>query len=604
MTVSTTDNKISYACDGVAVEFSFPYKIFKTTELYVVLTDSDGAETVLVENTGYTVAAISGDYDNGALITTATAYASGNTITVFRQVEMIQETEFPAGGAFPSAAVANAVDRLTMINQQLEEKNVRAVRFPVSDTNPGELPTSGQRANKFLAFDANGDPISAEGMASAPATEFMATVLGDSTAAEARTTLDVPSNSEAQAMADAAESSAEGTAASGDAALQANIDAEKAKTRRRDMELAMRMGVLNGLGVFNMADGVTDMYEDEAGIDAADSINELFVDDDGHVKLLMQDNYSDESPSNHSISAVNMQLGQSGFFGHSYVFNGTSSYLEIPDSPDWDIADNDTDDWTIDLWVNFDTVDQASQILLSQREDASNYWNLYVQDYVLSFEFTSASGVNLSLLGTTAISTGQWYHVTLVKVDDDWAIYLDGVLEINATGKSTSTDTFAAALYIGSQSGGSLYFDGSMDQVRICKKNIFGADPATADDTITVPSAPMVLTNEKYFEPSGGDMTLESAAADADAQPSTGYIAVMVDEQEAVTLNTDLIARVTCDGTTWDTVTLAELVDYGDGRKLYYGDVTLTGTGTTMQYQVSTANSKNVHVKGASLLWD
>jgi len=188
MTVESSVYKNQYNCDGTHNVFPYTFRILDETHLRVVLTDDAGNETDLVLNTDYTVDGV-GDSGGGNVTTTQT-YASGYKITITRNVPLTQTTDYTENDPFPAESHEDALDKLTMIVQQQEEKLERTLKYAVSDTEAGsELPTVAARAGKFLGFDENGDPTAAEAVDSALVTSFMQTVLDDPDAATARATL-------------------------------------------------------------------------------------------------------------------------------------------------------------------------------------------------------------------------------------------------------------------------------------------------------------------------------------------------------------------------------------------------------------------------------
>jgi hypothetical protein len=197
MTVSSEVRKAGpYACDGVDTTFDFAFKVFAKADVRAVLTDADGFETDLTLDalsSGFSVT-LNGDQDNnpGGTITTTEAHASGNTITITSDIADTQATELPAGGGWSPTVVERALDRLTILVQQVRLLVTGALRQPVSDsTTIAELPTATARANKYLKFDSNGDPGVDDSVVPSTATvsAFMETVLDDTSAAAARTTL-------------------------------------------------------------------------------------------------------------------------------------------------------------------------------------------------------------------------------------------------------------------------------------------------------------------------------------------------------------------------------------------------------------------------------
>ncbi len=156
MTISTTDSRISYNGNGVTTEFSFPYRFLANGDLVVVIVDAAGVETVKTITTDYTVTG-AGD-DAGGSVTMLVAPASSTRLVIYRDTEVVQETDYTSGDAFPAESHERALDRLTMI---LQEKTpgaagaTRAIQIPIGD--PGTvvttLPPSIARLGKFLVFD-------------------------------------------------------------------------------------------------------------------------------------------------------------------------------------------------------------------------------------------------------------------------------------------------------------------------------------------------------------------------------------------------------------------------------------------------------------------
>lgn len=195
MTVSATARRAGpYSCNGATVSFAFSFKVFADADIRVVKADSDGLETDLTLTTHYSVSRNADQENNpGGTITTVATYATGNTITIVGAVAYTQTADITNAGGFFPEVVENALDRATILVQQLKELFERSITFPASDTTPaGELVTAANRANKWLAFDADGNP---EAAVAAPDTAvvsaFMETVLDDTSALAARTTLGV-----------------------------------------------------------------------------------------------------------------------------------------------------------------------------------------------------------------------------------------------------------------------------------------------------------------------------------------------------------------------------------------------------------------------------
>lgn len=197
MTISSTTRKAGpFVGNGVAIAFPFTFKVFATTDIVVTKTViATGVESTLVLTTDYTVSLNADQNANpGGTVNynpSGSPMTSANEITVTSGVPQLQTLDLTNGGGFFPSAIANALDRAVILNQQLAEKVSRALVFPVSETPVPQLPSVIDRASKFLAFDTSGNPIAASTVTTFPVSAFMGTVLDDTTAAAAAVTLGV-----------------------------------------------------------------------------------------------------------------------------------------------------------------------------------------------------------------------------------------------------------------------------------------------------------------------------------------------------------------------------------------------------------------------------
>lgn len=158
--ISSTDNSIIYDCDGSQTLFPFNFPLLEKEDLIVTLIDSEGSETELNLGVHYTMSAASNDYMNGGNVTTISTYAAGNQLALVREVSLTQETDYEEGDSFPAEVHEAALDRLTLIVQQLDAKINRQMIAPLSDGKVTlTLPKKSERANKLLGFDADGNPV-------------------------------------------------------------------------------------------------------------------------------------------------------------------------------------------------------------------------------------------------------------------------------------------------------------------------------------------------------------------------------------------------------------------------------------------------------------
>ena len=119
MSVSSTINRQAYSGNGTTTEFTVPFYFLAPGELLVILRDANGGETTLVENAVYTVTGAGNE--NGGMVISTTAPATGETLVILRNVPPTQGEDFVPGGDFPPEAFEQGLDRLTMMEQQIRE---------------------------------------------------------------------------------------------------------------------------------------------------------------------------------------------------------------------------------------------------------------------------------------------------------------------------------------------------------------------------------------------------------------------------------------------------------------------------------------------------
>jgi len=128
MTVSSTTNKISYSTGGGVTAFAYTFPILQTSDLTVILKNNTTlGESTLSITTHYAVS-----WDSVTRIgnvTTVATYGAGYTLIIKREVDLKQETDYTEGGAFPASSHEDALDKLTMIVQQLQEEVERCIIF-------------------------------------------------------------------------------------------------------------------------------------------------------------------------------------------------------------------------------------------------------------------------------------------------------------------------------------------------------------------------------------------------------------------------------------------------------------------------------------------
>ena len=133
MTLSSTENRVSYAGNDRTTAFTFPYLFFANSHLTVILVDdATGVETTQTITTHYTVTGAGNS--SGGTVTMVTAPATDETLVIVREVPLTQGLDLEENDPFPSNSVEQQFDTLTMLAQQLNTEVERSMKLSEGDT--------------------------------------------------------------------------------------------------------------------------------------------------------------------------------------------------------------------------------------------------------------------------------------------------------------------------------------------------------------------------------------------------------------------------------------------------------------------------------------
>jgi len=194
MTLSSTTVKDTYNGDGSTTDFATTFTFWNSSELKVILVSSSGSETTWTEGTEYDVTGGSGTTGTVAASTTGTDYTpdTGEQLVIKSNVLDVQETDLPAGGAFPSSQVEEELDRMTRRIQQKEEIFDRTAQLSEGSTFTGPMTLPDPDGGKLLGWGSTTNDLgnfAAADVSLTTISTFMDGLLDDPDAATARTTL-------------------------------------------------------------------------------------------------------------------------------------------------------------------------------------------------------------------------------------------------------------------------------------------------------------------------------------------------------------------------------------------------------------------------------
>jgi hypothetical protein len=157
-----------------------------------------------------------------------------------------------------------------------------------------------------------------------------------------------------------------------------------------------------------------------------------------------------------------------GKFGSALAFDGSNDVIGAGNGSSLQI----TGPVTLEAWVKFDSF-AATNAILSKHGSATNRaYQLSITSGANIRMETSADGVDANMVlgtGTTALSTGTWYHVAGVYIPStSITLYINGIQD------GQNTTSIPAALFngsgnfgIGAQNENTRFFPGTVDDVRV-----------------------------------------------------------------------------------------------------------------------------------------
>lgn len=150
MTVESTVNKSGpYAGAGSPGPFTVGFRFIDQAHLRVIKTSTTGVNSDLTLTTDYSVAGVG---DPTGSVTLVVALAVGEKLTIVRDVPVTQEADYVQNDAFPAQSHEDALDKLTMIAQQHDERLESALTLPPTVTGANtELPVP--QANYLIGWD-------------------------------------------------------------------------------------------------------------------------------------------------------------------------------------------------------------------------------------------------------------------------------------------------------------------------------------------------------------------------------------------------------------------------------------------------------------------
>lgn len=137
MTIASAVSKVTLNGNGSTTAFPFSFKVWKSTDLEVSITDASGN---VATTTSWSVVLNPSGGGTVAYPTSGPPLPTGHKITIARSMDFLQDVDLVSGTRWDPEVVETALDRATAERQQLKERLDRAVTIPISSsTTPEQL---------------------------------------------------------------------------------------------------------------------------------------------------------------------------------------------------------------------------------------------------------------------------------------------------------------------------------------------------------------------------------------------------------------------------------------------------------------------------------
>jgi hypothetical protein len=198
------------------------------------------------------------------------------------------------------------------------------------------------------------------------------------------------------------------------------------------------------------------------------------------VSLLLNGNgtngsttFTDSSSYGHTVTPVgNAQISttQSKFGGASIYLDGSGDYLSVPSNASFDFGSGN---FTVEFWIYFNSVTGFRSLFNKRSNTSVTNWIWLGTNNSSLVTYISSNGsswdiANLFNFGNTALSTGQWYHIALVRNGTEIAAYVNGTKSANTITTSSSINFGSYNFNIGGDTD-NFYSYAYIDDLRITK---------------------------------------------------------------------------------------------------------------------------------------
>lgn len=197
------------------------------------------------------------------------------------------------------------------------------------------------------------------------------------------------------------------------------------------------------------------------------------------------ENNTDDAAGSDDASAAGSPAYTGGVYGRAIDLDGSDDYLTVPSG----VAD--TEDMTVAVWVNWDG-GAVSQRIFDFGDDTTRYMYLTPNSpsNTLRFAITTGGSGAEQIVETLPLAVDQWTHVAVTLHGDAATLYVDGMpTAVNEAVTVNPIDFTPKLNYLGKSQGSDPLFGGQLDDFRLYKYALSGADILDLAGVDVVPPA-------------------------------------------------------------------------------------------------------------------
>ncbi len=132
-----------------------------------------------------------------------------------------------------------------------------------------------------------------------------------------------------------------------------------------------------------------------------------------------------------------------GFVGQAFRLDGVDDWVSVSNTPTMDFG---AGDFTIELWMNLDSVIRLQDVVLKVccgLYPSNRLYLIEIDSGTLRFLVRDTTSNENDLIIPVSLASGVWYHVAAVREGDTSRLFLDGLL-LGGQTAGTAVDTGSA----------------------------------------------------------------------------------------------------------------------------------------------------------------